>query len=276
MAPTPGPGTLIFPSLLSLRKASTAPCLNGLGELSALRPFLGRGPSPTTTHRPSWKICGGLVGEGWSPRGRGFIPKFTLLPPCCVPFLPTSTQEAQGPHSGPRKAGIPARISLSSGAVGGTELGWTPLGKEWARDPGFWLPRPSSMSGSWRATLWPEGSSMSLQAWPAELGPTGQGQDPRLGLCPSGEGVQGTSGTWGVGAGTGREFGSFQKPACGQLGHATGRRAGSGQAAGTPGWAGGVRGQEGKRQTDGSQDLEPSRPEEMLQGRAGEEPGTGE
>lgn len=46
------------------------------------------------------------------------------------------------------------------------------------RDPGF--PCPIPQSG--RATLWVAGLSLSFPAWPAELGPTGIGQDPRLSL----------------------------------------------------------------------------------------------
>lgn len=53
----------------------------------------------------------------------------------------------------------------------------------------------------------------------------------------------------GEGWGVGQAVGSSQQPACGQLGHATGRRAGSGQAADTPGRAGGIRGL-GGQETD--------------------------
>lgn len=129
------------------------------------------------------------------------------------------------------------------------------LGREWVRNPGFQLP----CLFCFRVR---EGCPLASRlceppARPAEVGPMRPGQEPRLDLCPSGEGsqvtqpLQGPAGLQGQ-ARPGGEVGSFQKPACGQLGHATGRRAGSGQAAGTPGWAGGVRGWGGGRQTDGS------------------------
>lgn len=53
-------------------------------------------------------------------------------------------------------------------------------------------------------------------------------------------------------------IGSFQQSACGWLGHAAGRQAGSGQAADTPGRADGVRAQEAKRKIGGSQDWGPA------------------
>ena len=116
-----------------------------------------------------------------------------------------------------------------------------------------------SVSGSGRAALWPAGSSVSLPAWPAELRPTSQGQDPRLGLCPPGEGIQvaqplqGPAGRGGQGLGQAASLvlsRSLHADSSGML--QAGRQAGSGQAAGTPGRAGGIRGREGRRQTDGS------------------------
>lgn len=181
---------------------------------------------------------------------------------------------------------MPARISLGSGPVGSTDPGCpirirqTTPGRHWARAPRFQLPCPTFCS---RVREGHPLASRLISKPPSlacKAGANGWGQAPRLGLCPQGEGIQvaqplqGLVG-WG-GWGVGQAVGASQQPACGQLGHATGRRAGSGQAAGTPGRAGGIRGSGGQEtdKTDGSQDLGPSCPEEALQRQAGQGPGT--
>lgn len=126
---------------------------------------------------------------------------------------------------------------------------------------------PDSTPRSGRATFWPVGSSVHPPARPAELGPREQEQNPRLSL-----------GSWEEGDG---DLGGKALPGAGWAGqggrcwaregslvlpnglHADGSgmlQAGGGQAAGTPGWAGGVKMGTEKRQKQ-SQDLGPSCPE---------------
>lgn len=182
-------------------------------------------------------------------------------------FCPGSRPRTTAPTGWIGGGGVPARAGPGCGPAGSTKLGsqtrasGATLGRQWARDPGFRLPCPMFCSGFGRAPSgqWADtgASRPGLQSW----GPWGQDRTSG-GLHHLGGELGGTAP---VGAGGTRwgqcwaRQGLAHPAACMRAARACySGRAGGGQAAGTLGQAGSIRGgRAGDRQTDRNQDLGP-------------------
>lgn len=182
-------------------------------------------------------------------------------------FCPGSRPRTTAPTGWRGGGGVPAGAGPGCGSAGSTKLGsqtrasGATLGRQWARNPGFRLPCPMFCSGVGRA---PSGQWADMGASRPGLqscGPWGQDRTSgglhHLGGELGGTAPAGAGGTtWGQ---CWARQGLAHPAACMRAAWACySGQAGSGQAAGTLGRAGSIRGgRAGDRQTDRNQDSGP-------------------